>query len=290
MIKLKGEQRPIDLTPAKAKEFLRYNYEYQRPLNENRMKLLRHELECGRMQTTQIRVAHLNGKTIMTDGQHSCHLVVRTKSPLAAVVTHYQCDSMDDVSALYNTHNPPISVRSLWDKVSSRVQVLGLPWSSKSRNLLVSGLLVVQQNFIRKDLYKLRNHTDRIEMIDDNIREGNFIYEIIDSDGTAASKHLQRKEVAAAMIVTWRKCQRDALEFWTKARSGEMLAQKDPRAILLKFLCSISRRRDRYSANTDFASGHEILCRCIGAWNAHRENRKITQIKYYKNKDVPKVK
>lgn len=113
-----------------------------------------------------------------------------------------------------------------------------------------------------------------------------------DVDGKSTCRFLTRAPVCAVMLRTYAKNQSESIEFWGKVRDGENLTRKDPEFHLREFLLSIQMYNSHSVAASRKATPHEVLYRCVVAWNSRRQGGDRSGrggLKYFPNKPVPKV-
>ncbi len=101
--------------------------------------------------------------------------------------------------------------------------------------------------------------------------------------------HILRRPVVAAMIRTIRKNAADAIEFWSQVRDGELLKRTDPSFQLRQFLLNSSLSTRALRAGQKMTSEREMETKSIIAWNAYRQKRNLSTLKWVADAKMPKV-
>jgi hypothetical protein len=274
-----------EVTPLLAEKILEANtYDGQRPLSEKQVKILSDAIEEGLFTVGHIAVAHQGwngGDEMVANGQHQCTAVLRTGLPICAVVEEYNCKKPEDFSLLYRQFDNNKS-RTLDEVTLPEARALNLKWHRMIVKSVMAGI-----GFIEGTGPKNK----RVESLKKYIAEGNFVNELLSAVKSTDSKHLRRGPVIAAIITTFKKCSGDAEIFWEEVRDGENLKGNSPSLKLRNYLLStntaVGRGTNAPSLNAA-ASVREMYSKCIIAWNAYRRGDS-TQLKFYADKDLPKV-
>lgn len=272
-----------DLTPHLAEKLLRLNtFEGQRNIRPKHINYLANTIREGLFLIGEIGIAlYQNGGDnvvpYLVNGQHQCEAVITANKTVPIVLTEYDCPTLDDVSLLYRQFDS-FGGRTLQDIVKMEMMGLGVDWPLRIASLVVTAAAVKEKV---TDWHK----TQKISLLRKYIKHGHFLAALLD---TAALKHMGKSPVVCAILITWEKCQRDAETFWTDVRDGVNLTKNSPAYILREFLKDSSLAQGRgasvYQKSVTF---HEMLYRCIVAWNAYRRGDKLKIIKYYPAKPVP---
>lgn len=116
------ETRSVNITPALAKVWLRYNYDYNRRLKEAHVSHLMSEIEAGRLYEGQVRFCVLpNGEHVLIDGQHLLTAMVRTNCSFVHRVSWYNARDQKHLSWYYRAFNQDGGKKALADLVKSMV-------------------------------------------------------------------------------------------------------------------------------------------------------------------------
>jgi len=94
---------------------------------------------------------------------------------------------------------------------------------------------------------------------------------------TIKTPELRRQTIVAAMYGTFTKNEAEARKFWAEvARGGEEYAENAPSTILDAWLKAMAEKR---GAKTEVKPAN-LYQGCVFAWNAYRESKTISTIKY----------
>lgn len=280
------------LTTRFAERLLTYNtFKGQRKLDAewvgNLTNIIREDLfTVGHIAV----VTYANGgKPIdyLVNGQHQCNGVVAANKPVKVVFEKYLCDTMDDVSLLYEQFDNH-KTRSLQNLVTMKQDALGIiEWPSKIANLTVTGAAMKEGKF------NASKHV-KVSLLPEYLRHGKFLRKLLTDipSGSWAKEcaHLMRGPVVSAIFTTWEKSQSDSERFWIAVRDGEGLKRTEPQHKLRDFLkeSNFDRGRGAVGGARRTVNQHEMTSRCITAWNAFRKGQS-TDLKYFPGKPIPKA-
>ena len=94
---------------------------------------------------------------------------------------------------------------------------------------------------------------------------------------TIKTPELRRQTIVAAMYGTFTKNEAEARKFWAEvARGGEEYAENAPSTILDAWLKAMAEKR---GAKTEVKPAN-LYQGCVFAWNAYREGKTISTIKF----------
>jgi hypothetical protein len=204
--------------------------------------------------------------------------------PYPGVVSHYICDTMEEVWRLFTTYDVH-AARTEQQCMHAR---RGL-FSDERLNTIPSRILQP----CGTALYFLGAGTDpvfRIPPVHTKSEKADLVDKYPDDVAFVARyrdcKHLMVVGCMTAMVATFRKSQEAAAVFWDKVATGEMMLESDPRRRLrdsmldMRFLERTKGGVDRYRA---------IYVVAISWWNTWRKGttRKMVQISQVSN--IPKV-
>jgi len=278
----------VELTPKKAERFLSFNvFAAQRSINHKWVSGLANNIRDELFTTGHIVLAeYQNGEesqTYLLNGQHQCNSVLVANKKIDVVLDRYLCPSMDDVSLLYRQVNNA-KVSTLQDLVKMEADSLGVDWSLRVASLVVSAAAM-------KDGLTNAHKNVKVELLKEYLRRGLFVNQILGDAKSSHIKHLMRSPVVCAMLTTHEKCQRDSEIFWVNVRDGEGLLRTMPEFKLREFLkeSNFDRGRGAVGSNRRTVNQHEMISRCITAWNVFRKKKKCHIIKYYPTKPIPKA-
>ena len=274
---VKSEVR--DLTRELAEEFRNLEPSpTERELNPARLKHLKMKAEAGQLVTFHWSVARLGEKRLRMNGQHSsnmlCGLNGQFPKGLKAHIDEYEVPNKPSLALLFRQFDDRKSNRSPGDVASAyqglydelhdvpkgpaKMAVEGACWYDRN----VEGLPPVSgdDQYIRFGEPGLHGF----------IR---FVGELF----TIKTPELRRQTIVAAMYGTFTKNEAEARKFWAEvARGGEEYTENAPSTILDAWLKAMAEKR---GAKTEVKPAN-LYQGCVFAWNAYRESKTISTIKY----------
>lgn len=278
-----------------AKDWLKFNesktFRSQRTLNNNHVVYLRNQMKKGLFLDGDIAFAQLsyNGnEQILVNGQHQLEaLLVLRNFSINILYRMYECDTPEDLSALFRQFDAN-RIRTLASCVRVEGNALGIEWPPRIQSLVVSGGIMIEKK-------AHRSKDDKVKLLKKYESLGNLINEIIEHPPRIRAiakadmiRHIKRKAVIAAMLLTFDKNPTDAKQFWIEVRDGVGIGMASPAYKLRNWLMKMSLFRRNAGAGINLATDQEFLGRCIRAWNAYR-NGTSTDLRYYPEKPVPEL-
>lgn len=306
------ERRWVELTPDLAKHYLTFNtYPNQRSVLLGHVNLLAHKMECGLFRFGEIALGRYENQDIMMNGQHVCNATIKYGDTIPCVLEKFRCDSKLDLSQLFRQFE--IIVRSIQVMVSAEADALELIWPKWLSSLVVAAAtLEVSHNLSLKSMvfdYTPRSSSssrsqvrgislskdERVNLLGEYLEEGEFLYDLMTFNGlktgTCSVQHLRRAPVALMVFYSSRVNKNDAGIFWSRVRDGENLKRNMPEMLLREFLTQVNSISERGKFSYRHATNHEYAYRCALAWNAFRENRRLSRLIYKGLQyEVPKLK
>jgi hypothetical protein len=281
----KIEERIIKVGPKQAEKLLEHNILHiQRPIRQLHVDELSTLMSEGLFLTGDIALAKLEyngGQTILVNGQHQCRAIIDSEQSVDVHFAKYSVDDPFELSTLYRQFDNH-AARSLADSIRPEAYALEIKWPTRLTSLVVSAAKY------REGQPKMKKQ-NAVTLLGPYRAHGDFICSIMAPDGTLQVGHLLRAIVVCAMMVTWEKNRQDAYEFWTQVQNGENLKKHMPSYQLREFLKSINVNFGQGTRGYKrIAPDHEIMSRCITAWNAYRKNTP-TKLQYYSEKPIPKA-
>jgi hypothetical protein len=274
---VKSEVR--DLTRELAEEFRNLEPSpTERELSPARLKHLKTKAEAGQLVTFHWSVARLGEKRLRMNGQHSsnmlCGLDGYFPKGLKAHIDEYEVPNKASLALLFRQFDDRKSNRSPGDVASAyqglyeelhdvpkgpaKMAVEGACWYDRN----IEGLPPVSgdDQYIRFGEPGLHGF----------IR---WVGELF----TIKTPELRRQTIVAGMYGTFTKNEAEAHKFWAEvARGGEEYAENAPSTILDAWLKAMAEKR---GAKTELKPAN-LYQGCVFAWNAYREGKTISTIKF----------
>ena len=278
------------INKAEAKELLKIPpVPCQRTFKQKRFIFLLKVMNQGDFRDAQIAIGKLNGDSYLANGNHTLPaFCASTLSKMRVTVSKYRCNTRRELADLYRSFDPPGSARSAVECLSVDVGELGmgLNWHPKFLQAFSSGIVMFGRGMGKYiDIY------ERTDLLYEYLEAGKFLHDILCPDGkaTADVKHVMRGPVVCAMIATYEKSQKGTKEFWTDVIYAEGLTKTMPSYKLNRWLLTHSVARGRGAHKALIATEHEMVSRCIVAWNAYRKGAS-TKLQYSQSKPIPLAK
>ena len=266
---------------------------HDRPLNPRRVDAYRKMLDAGLFRPVTWSTVHCleTQTTYRVNGKHTSNLFAEYETlpqEIHATIENYHCEDLDDVARLYATFDSRTQVRTTNDinRAFAAVDPDLSDLSTKLINVCVSGICYSRWG----ESSSSRSAADRAEVLleDDSKKFINWANSILGSKSDTTS-HMWRSAVVAAMNTSYRKCKRDANEFWLAVRDGTGSTPKAADRVLQMFLlkkgvgpnAGPDHKRKKSTVTT-----REMYVKCIHGWNAWRRNT-TTDLKYHAQAKVP---
>jgi hypothetical protein len=263
-----SETKP--LTPELAERFkAMLPSPTERAFDPARAKMLREKAAAGQLITFNWATAKIGDKEYRVNGQHSSLVLAELNGQfpqgLKAHLDTYQVDDPDGLALLFRQFDNRKSGRTPTDvsgayqglypelrdipRGAAKLAVEGAAWYEKK----VEGLPAPSGD----DVYTLFGKRGLHSFI-------KFVGE------------LRRPTIVAAMYGCFDKNEADARKFWMEvSRGGVEYEDNHPTTVLDTFLKSVFEEKNKWDLNPA-----NLYQASIYAWNAYRENKTITSVKY----------
>jgi hypothetical protein len=272
-----------------SKEFAEYFRDLEaspteRELNPSRLAHLRAKADAGQLITFGWATAKIGGKTIRMNGQHSsnmlCELNGSFPTDLKVHLDEYQVDTPDGLAILFRQFDDRKSGRSPSD-VSGAYQGLHEALRNVPRAFAKIGVEGV--SWYRREIDKTSNITadDRYVLFGEQALHGFLCW--LGELFSIKTPELKRMTVVAAIYGTFTKNEREAQKFWGHVARGGVEYEDDAPATVLDAWLKAMAEDKRISEKLVPANYYQG---CIYGWNAYREGRAISAIKYKTDKGL----
>lgn len=226
-------------------------YEKNRGISRKYVKHYAEEMRRGNWHLTgTVDLAHLNGRKLLVNGQHTLSAIVTAGMPIKQRVVHYQCDSANDVDALY-AHFDKGRGRKYIDTLRAYdfPKQIDLPPSVTQK--LTSAVMEIENGLPTARASKpLMSDLERM----DSVLPWVEAYKRLDDAISGCSKDIRNKISArtclpVALITT--KFNSDAGDFWRGVAHLDGLQRNDPRGTLSRFLLTTVASNGRQPAGLE---------------------------------------
>jgi hypothetical protein len=266
-----------DLTPELAKEFSEMEASpTERELKDKRLRYLLDKAKAGQLVTFHWSRARIGNKLLRMNGQHSskmlCSLNGSFPTGLKVCIEDFEVDSMDDLPLLFRQYDQSNSVRS---KSDNAFAYQGAAKGGAIRDLnknnakrAVSGVAwyrrIVLTDPVPKgdDVFSLFNEEDL----------HSFIRWIAGTVHEKKTYELAVVPVIGAMHATFVANSDEARAFWKQVVAVGEYEDNEPTTMLAKWLRAIGDKELKVKEANHYQG-------CIYAWNAHRQEKQIKNIK-----------
>ena len=250
----------------------------ERSLDQSRVNHLREKAEAGQLVTFHWSKAKLGGRTLRMNGMHSsnmlCGLNGNFPKNLRLHLDTFEVDSPEDLAILFRQFDDRKSGRTPSD-VSGAYQGLYTNLHDVPRASAKLAAEGVAYYRTRVEGLPAPSGDDRYSLFGET--ELHPFIRWIGESITMKTPELRRLNIVAAMFGTFRKNEIEARKFWAEvARSGVEYEDSHPTTLLDAWLKAAieNKGQKRELKPAQFYQGS------IFAWNAYRENRTITSIKF----------
>jgi len=275
------EETKTRFSPALAQKLLLYNnHPDQRTLKTPKLNRYANKMREGLwLPTANVSLAMINGTTFMANGQHFLNSIIQTGITQNGTLIRVTTDN-EGFSKLYRQFDSRDQARTMEDYVRIEINALDVEWKPRTASLIARALAFIT------DQIKL-TESDQVDLLRPHSKEAAFVSYIVDKI-SPSPKHMTKKPIIIPMILTWQKCQKDAIEFWQQVRDGENLSSQMPSYRLREWLRTLVLRGNAITKAT--TTEKEVIVRCILCWNAFRKNRKIKTLpRYVIDRPIPKA-
>lgn len=266
---------------------------HDRPLSERRMLVYERILRSGdfRPVTWASVLCHETACTYRVNGKHTSTLLAKRDPIPTFYVTleRWECDTLNDVASLYATYDSNLSSRTAQDVNLSFAATLP---ELRDVNARLINLTVSSAAYLKWEDAELRKvpQAERAEELLDRVDFVKWLVEIIttSTDRSSLSKHLLRSPVVCAMMATYDRYPKKAMEFWCLVRDESHAERDDPSRTLSRFLVRASLTRRDAGKETKKVGHREMFVKCLHAWNAWRKGE-TTSLAYHGKAPVPTI-
>ena len=258
----------------------------ERELNAGRVNHLRRKAEAGQLVTFHWVLAKFNGEIIRMNGQHSSKMLSDLDGILpTGLKVHfeqYEVDNANGLAILFRQFDDRRSGRTSADiaAVYQGLQPGIAKADHKIARLAVNGIAWYRAQIMKTDVPIGDNRYDMFSQIELHPFI-NWVAEV----NTSKTREMQKKEVVAAMFGTFDANEQAARKFWDEvSRGGDPDEEDLPQTVLDTWLRNIHEQ----GKEEDFEPKNYYQG-CVYAWNAFREDKRITAIKSDVKKNVASI-
>jgi len=259
------------VSPKKAEDFLAINnFPGQRNYIPKKGRFYADNMASGTHRRIEIAAAKVreNGMHYLMNGQHNCQAIIIHGKPYPAVISYFICDTMEDAWRLFATFDVH-STRTEQQFMKSRrglfvderlhdIPLRILQCCGTALYALGGGTM---PQFVRSTV---RKKTEKADLVDEYVDDVLFVSQFREY------KHLIVVGCVTAIIATYRRNKKAAIDFWEKVGSGEMLTRTDPRRKLRDALINPLYLGKSRGGGTR----QKVTCNlCAAWWNSWRSGK-----------------
>ncbi len=295
MWKLHEKPKTVVASKSLVEEFV--NMEpapYDRALSERRMQVYERILKAGNFRPVvwASAMCYETNCTYRVNGKHTSTLLSRMNPIPEFYVTieRWACETLKDVSGLYNTYDSNVSSRTGADINMSFAAAIP---ELKDVPIKLINLTVSAASYIKWDEATLRRvpAAERAEELLERSDFARWLYQVVktaDTHKMSLSKHLLRSPVATAMMATYDRAPSVAKHFWTAVRDESEANRDHPTRVLARFLVRAAIGSRSSTAEKKLVGFREVYVKCLHAWNAYRKDE-ATSLQYHAKSPIPKI-
>lgn len=270
----------VDMTKALAIELSEMpSVKQERTLLQSRIALLEREFDAGRFKPFEWAVAILNGTKYRLNGQHTAHIFANGRKPHGKVlVEEFECDSEQDLAALYSMFDSKTSART-------KAHIVQTVTSSEPRfNSINKTIMASTINALSCEKWGINvggrvGNYDKAALSLDNV---DFILWVADLFDSKPKMVFVRDGVIMAALAMYRENISKAYRFWEETlcatNPNPSSGTRKLREVLLTSQCRTTRSTEKKTYSRD-----EFANVCLAAWKAWKENRNVTYLRASKD-------
>lgn len=228
---------------------------------------------------SKVKVKEERHKEFRVDGGHSARMLVQTNGnfpdSLCVTMRTFECDTMDEAIHLYEQFNRQMSVRSNNDLIKNRAAYIE---ELKELSPGIIGKCLSGLKFFRRcHRIEMCSGEESLNLLYPNRKTIAWMAPLLESNVL-----LRNSGNVGAMEATYLIDKGDATQFWSVVAADEATG-KEPANLLNRFLIQAKAEsvHKKYPAEVYYS-------KAVHAWNAFREGKEVTTLKYHKGK-IPKA-
>ncbi len=260
--------RQFMMTPGQAMEFARIDHFYdQRPVRAGRLEELIEKALDGRFRKSEIAIAYFEDKKYLVNGRHTCLTSILTNMSLEVVVSHYKCNTKEELTCLWQQFDTG-GKRSSSDMAAGTAREMGEEWTPQKVSLLAKGLAMKLTGNVT-DQYSM-SIEDKHKLVIKYPNICNAVRNIVFSSGKMNRKwkHLAKGAVIAAIISSLEEDKELAVEFWSRVGDGDGLRTTEPAFKLREFLMKSNTSRVKTPTDKIHATEEGVMTKSIAEWKS----------------------
>lgn len=196
--------------------------DYQRPVNWKHVRKLANMQKNDTFRTGQIVLAHVAGKVLVADGQHTLHAIIDSGVATSCLVERYDCEDMPAYGRLYHSFNTEDRKRSMTDSAQAAMMTGAVGSGGLAPSLLTKFTTGLQMYYrhIGKDFPTVR--FDRFLETDKFGAAKATFASLLKDTGVTFSNTLTRSGCCAAFIAMHENAddKTEVSSFWRQVVTG----------------------------------------------------------------------
>ena len=214
------EPRSIEVryvSPEEAAEYLKMNFIHQRPLRPHFVKSLADDMVAGRLiETAEIHILHLDDKTVMVNGQHTCNAIIKHGKAIRVTVRHSSVNSEEDIAFVYAYGHDNGLKRSPADALAAYDVAGQHGISTTSTNKIAPAMRHICAGFdYDKRGDTLHTPVEEIKNEFSNWVDAFRLFHHLPVPHSRTRKAAYKRSILSVALVTMRFAPEKATEFWT---------------------------------------------------------------------------
>lgn len=277
-----------EITPEKAASLLELNtFPGQRALSQTKWRGIVSRMDEGTQRISEVAVMTMpDGRKYLANGQHTLTAILDRNKPWRCLVEYYKCEHESDAWRLFGTFD----VHATRTEGQILNAARGLLENKHLRELPIrvlrtcgAALMFLGDSTTPDFRLTPPDKTTKASLLDEHAQDVLNVSHLVYGANSLKTNPLVRVSVVTAIIVTLRKNERKAFEFWERVHNGEMLTKDDPRMKLRLYLQEPCRGTSGWTAN------FRQYAPCILWWNAWRTGEKRSIVKVASLKELPEA-
>lgn len=277
-----AETRPITRELAGHFQAMR-QVDAERKMKPQRLAQLGKLMASGDIKCFDWAVAHLANEEIRVNGNHSSYLLAKPDAVIppgaTAVIQRYDCDTMADVVQLWGMFDSTISIRNKGENLAIFARsVPGLEGVNQEAITLVQSALVLDHSASSQTVLTT---AERNQLVASNVPYARWFAAVYRTGGTK-DKLFKRAGVAYAALLTFRKDEAKATEFWQEVATGSNADPCSGSRHLREYLL-VRPKRPGVRSEKSGTAWEDMAKNCVHCWNLWRKGETVKYLRAGKN-------
>lgn len=263
------------ITPAQVDKWYEDGLDNRnnRPMRKRWVNYLSRQMLGGKfLPTTQIAIAHLDGRSVLVNGQHTLAAIRQSGQAIDLPLMHHKIADVAELNDLYARYDIG-NKRTFSDAIKFYGIAEITDLSNSYINKLASALGLISSGYGKLDV---KREVDNAEWIPSIVHYAPYVKELLGSTKktTLYGHKLYMMPTLAVIVVTLAHGPDDAMDFWVRMAHNDGLKKGDPAKRLFEYL-QYEHSSDSQGPGDTAPQAARIIAYC---WSANYEGRDIHKL------------